>query len=349
VVVNFSIGSQYGLTMGHAPMKWLLTRSPQTPGHAVVVSAGNDGARLIHASTVIGAGATESFTFTVPSYTPNSGTENDAFFFDLWCSGNLDMTATVTSPNAISYTRAAEQTGEGPVTTDGTITLWNTTSALNGHRNIQAYVHDATANVPRNGVWTLALTNNGGTSVTCHGWFISRTVGTTTVTVTGGNSERTVSMPATSYSAVTVGSYMTKYGWPSYDGGFYSVTDRTDNYSTFSSIGPTRDGRQKPDLMAPGQYISAPLSSAADTVGDFAYVQPGEKYWMMQGTSMAAPHVTGAIALLLQAGPSLTATQIKSLLTTTALVMRMRHSAERDMGIRRWISSVRLTRPPAYV
>ncbi len=64
--------------------------------------------------------------------------------------------------------------------------------------------------------------------------------------------------------------------------------------SFFSSKGPTGDGRMKPDLVAPGEKI---LSAASGGTGT---EQPPEaRYREESGTSMAAPHVSGAIAAFL--------------------------------------------------
>jgi minor extracellular serine protease Vpr len=86
-------------------------------------------------------------------------------------------------------------------------------------------------------------------------------------------------------------------------------TGRSGIVTSFSSAGPTNfDHRLKPDVAAPGGSI---LSS---TLREFA----GSDFAVLDGTSMSAPHVSGAAALLIQQHPSLTPQQVKSALMTTA-------------------------------
>jgi minor extracellular serine protease Vpr len=87
-------------------------------------------------------------------------------------------------------------------------------------------------------------------------------------------------------------------------------TDRSGVMTSFSSAGPTDFGHLlKPDISAPGAQI---LSS---TLPEFA----GSPFTVLDGTSMAAPHIAGSAALLLQRHPSWTVKQVKSALMTTAV------------------------------
>jgi subtilisin family serine protease len=322
VVINYSIGGQGGPHDGSRSYEVAMDTWVSTPGRVVVVSAGNDGGDPIHIAGTIPAAGMTTFTFTVPTYTPTAGVDNDSFSFDAWFAGSPNVSTMVTSPTGIMYTRGAGEFGDGPVTTDGTIWLENITSTLNSEREVYLYVHDATTNVPKTGTWTLAITNTSGGQVAYDAWLTSKTVGSASVALTGGGFDKTVGMPGTSAGAITVGAYATKWGWPVYTGQFYSYSaaDRTGNITAYSSIGPTRDGRLKPDIAAPGQGISSALSSSVDTTGKFSSIHPGQRHQILSGTSMAAPHVTGACALLLGANPSLTAAQVKTLIASTANV-----------------------------
>ena len=101
-----------------------------------------------------------------------------------------------------------------------------------------------------------------------------------------------VGSPGATPSAITVGAVTTSRG------------GADDVIASFSSSGPTPLSLQlKPEVSAPGAGI---LSAA-----------PRGAYATLSGTSMAAPHVAGAVALLLQRHPTWTPAQVKSALALT--------------------------------
>jgi hypothetical protein len=78
----------------------------------------------------------------------------------------------------------------------------------------------------------------------------------------------------------------------------YIYTDGPDVMADFSSRGPCKDGRIKPDVVAPGTWISSLQSSAA--TDQYAWMGISPNYQYQGGTSQAGPHVSGAAAVFVQ-------------------------------------------------
>ncbi|MFC7584989.1 S8 family serine peptidase [Nonomuraea antimicrobica] len=93
-----------------------------------------------------------------------------------------------------------------------------------------------------------------------------------------------------------------------------AAVDKNDRLAGFSSRGPRiEDGALKPDIAAPGVDIVAARAS-----GTVMGSPVNERYTSANGTSMATPHVAGAVAIMAQRHPDWTARQLKAALMSTA-------------------------------
>jgi serine protease AprX len=103
------------------------------------------------------------------------------------------------------------------------------------------------------------------------------------------------------------------------DKGTPAVSD--DTMATFSAYGTTVDGFAKPDLVAPGKNIISSIGVDGTKLvrdhPDNVITDYNKRYFKMSGTSMAAPIVAGAVALLLQDEPNLNPDQVKYRLKAT--------------------------------
>lgn len=123
-----------------------------------------------------------------------------------------------------------------------------------------------------------------------------------TFVVAGGNSgpdAETIGSPGTCPHALTVGAF----------------DPFTGKMADFSSRGPTPEGATKPDVVAPGVNIHAPILGVLDGSGD----KRTQRYSPISGTSMATPHTAGIVLLMKQAkrdmvGEELTVSEIKDMM-----------------------------------
>ncbi len=139
-----------------------------------------------------------------------------------------------------------------------------------------------------------------------------------------GNDNSTLDEPASAHDVISVGSYVSRNSWPS-EAGTETDDATIGAISDFSGHGPTLDGRNGIDIVAPGEEIGSSLSANAGTITTECpagttegCTSPDGNHMFLQGTSMASPHVAGALALLLEQVPTIDVAQAKSLLAQSA-------------------------------
>lgn len=142
-----------------------------------------------------------------------------------------------------------------------------------------------------------------------------------------GKYDGSISDWCTAKNVLSVGSYNTSERW----GGIDGLTYHADGYefptgevSAFSSYGTLIDGRTLPDVLAPGAAIVSSMNryyspEEGGQAIQSAKVESGDAWAWQAGTSMATPHVAGAIALWLEANPNLTMAEIKDIIKETAV------------------------------
>ena len=131
----------------------------------------------------------------------------------------------------------------------------------------------------------------------------------------GGDPYYGIQQPACGHSVIAVGAYTSEYLNP-------VGIELGGTLANFSTYGPTLDERLKPNISAPGVNVESSLSSFRD--GGYSITNTvdfdGTEYEFarLSGTSMSGPAVAGVVALMLEANPELTTTDIRSILESTA-------------------------------
>jgi subtilisin family serine protease len=324
-VINLSLGTQIGAHDGTDPMEQEIDALVNAQaGRAVVVAAGNEGDVDIHAEvqavsfvSVIGP------EFEIPTYADNAGSGNDVVYVVGYYPSTDNLTVHLWSPSGNYYTQGLTAGCAYAAGSDGAVYLCNNSTSNFGQGTpdreiVVLIVDDSSIRPPADGTWRMALTGNtvAGTGWVDF-WAISSlgSLGKIAEFTTHVDDEETLGIPATAHDAVTVGAYATKICWDDIDGSSHSYggSPALGDIAYFSSRGPTRDGRSKPELAAPGMGIVSSLAQEVAAAVDDIW-ETDTWHMLMQGTSQAAPHVAGAAALFFEDDPTLDAAGIESLL-----------------------------------
>ncbi|MEK7388228.1 MAG: S8 family serine peptidase [Elusimicrobiota bacterium] len=309
-VINMSLGTQSGPHDGTSSFEEPLGIIAQsTP---VVVSMGNDAAKDPHAQTVVGAGGSAAFTVSI------TGTPNEADV-EFWVPNGDGYTATVTLAGVAGSLSAVGGSDQNGTLGGHGVWIFNATDSDHpyGDRQIYVYVYRS------GGITAASLTVTVTRTLSSGSGRIDGYVNpaakplrfTTLVEVAGSLGE-----PACAAGVFGVASYASKESWRSIDGGTYNFPDQAPlgSVSAFSSRGPTRDGRVRPEISAPGDAVMAALSlDPAARPADSA-IAPDARHRILRGTSMSAPVVTAILAARLQWGPNRGVSDLRQILQAQA-------------------------------
>ncbi|MFI5346542.1 MAG: S8 family serine peptidase [Elusimicrobiota bacterium] len=319
-VINLSLGNQIDPHDGTSNFDVGVGNvAANTP---VVVAMGNDGNSSPHAQA-----ASMSFNQTITyAVSVVAGTSTDAEV-DFWGSNTDSYSVTVTlgGLSCPGMTEASgSATGASPFSCGGNTVNINNAGSGSGStsasdREMYVDVSNAANLSITSMIVSVTCTRAGGCGL-LDGFLFPGSEGTSFGAGSGYSVPLTLTMaaPATANNVIAVASYASKVGWTDLAGNpiIYSNGQVAGQISDFSSTGPTRDGRQKPDVAAPGEGIGSSMSSNATF--NAVQILQDNLHVIDQGTSMATPVVTGIIAARLQTVPTRTVAQLRAIIQGTA-------------------------------
>ena len=291
VVINISQGDSFGPHDGTSLLERAIECHLGQPGIAIVKSAGDEASDSRHASGQVIQGQESHVEFEITA-------DHDEDTFDIWYETRDRFDVCIQLPDGTRTDPVAPES-------DVTVPLPNGNEAFissqlnhpdNQDNRINIILGSGAGPTIEHGKWKIILIGSVAGNGSFHIW-IDKT--DHNATFTQPDRYWTVTIPGTSKRIISVGAYISKGG-----------SQEGDLLLSATSLGPTRDGRMKPDITAPGFDIT---SAIIEQSGVFYRGEPGAS-----GTSMSAPHVSGVIALLFEKNPTLTQDDIRNVLLENA-------------------------------
>lgn len=324
-VISFSEGSEQDLR-GDDILYYSVLERMTGPGRIIVSSAGNAGMRNTYMEKLARCNRAGSFlsawgktlAFTMKS----------AGAFTARIVLHTERGDTITMPTW-SVCEAADSTLTGTLDVGGTEYKFGV-SAYPSCYDSRETVYDMTITGPKhigNAVpLSLELLGTGSHVEMFHG---NTTMGNNAAdpSLCDAVPTHSINSPSSAPCVISVGGTACRPVYTNADGGeVVSVWGESGQRGTYSSVGPTFDGRIKPEVMAPGANIISSMSSfymeaqpddRKNITARFDYGGRTYGWFSTGGTSMSSPAVGGIIALWLQANPNLSPDDIRGVFART--------------------------------
>lgn len=320
VVVNMSLGMNAGAHDGSSLLEIAFdefSSGGRVPGRVIVKSAGNEGGRRGHAQLTLRQGDAEAIQWET------TAARRDQDVIEVWFRSSHELEFELENPrgdrSALVSLISPRDAGSFS-TTAGPLDRYDLDlerlHSDNGDSRLLVRVHrGGVPAVFEIGVWTLHVRARAAFGDCRLDAWIERRNTRPLAFTNHLVDDCSLSIPATARSVIAVGSISPSAPFA---------------IAVSSSRGPTRDERAKPDVTAPGDGITAARGGTArGTVGK-------------PGTSMAAPHVAGALALLMshwekrqgevEGWRRLNAVQMRAALVNTAQGFSGSHDNARGFG-----------------
>ena len=322
-VVNVSIGSQSGPKDGTDAFEQTVD-ALSGPGKIVVLSAGNDRNLPLHAEWFPG---NPNPTMSISSTATSARFVVIRGYYEATEQHNVTITTpsgAVVGPVALGGISGGYP---GPLTPNGNVYVENGVTLTSTGDKLVYIELNAANGATISGSWTFTYTpvviGAAGGEVDMWRTSTSGGAGSTYNFVVGNQpGEEIINAIATGVNTIAAGAWVSRQTWVDCSGGGVTFGQpAAGNLANFSSPGPTRDGRIKPDVAGPGTaIISARTGDVAGVCATPDLDVGGLTHTASQGTSMSAPHVSGAVALLFQKYGALTPTQVRTILHDRAIV-----------------------------